>query len=253
MWRRLGPSRWRGGLREIAIILSVYGAYWLTRGSLPHREVTAGQNALELIDLEDRLGFFCELDIQSWFLSHPVLVDLANAVYTYFYYPVIILFALWVYNRHREKYAMLRNVFLVSAALGFLCFAFYPVTPPRLLPQFGFVDTMAQYGSVDYGSSFFRTIANPYAAMPSLHFGWVLLVGIGTIYASRVIFMRMLGVLVPLAMLVAIVATGNHFIIDAVGGALTIGLACGLVLLFARWRSLGVLAWGVRERREAQE
>ena len=221
----------------MALILCVYGTYWLTRGSLPDRVVTAVQNAWDIVDLERYLGFFWEPHIQSWFLKSSFWVDAANAVYTYFYYPVLIIFAIWAYNRHRKQYSMARNVFLVSAGIGFICFALYPLAPPRMLLSFGFVDTMAQYGSLDYSESFFRTFSNPYAAMPSLHFGWILLVGISTFLIAKSIWLKVVGVLVPLCMLIATVATGNHFIIDPIAGAIVIGLAYGLVILFTRLRS----------------
>ena len=240
IWRRIGLSRWHGGLREVALVLSVYAVYWLTRGSLPERVVPAVQNAYDVVDLEKRLGFFWELDIQSWFLSNSFLVDLANAIYTYFYYPVLIIFAIWAYNRHRKQYTTARNVFLVSAGIGFICFAIYPLAPPRMLLSFGFVDTMAQYGALDYSHSFFRTFANPYAAMPSLHFGWVLLIGISTFKIAKAIWLKVLAIIVPLFMLISIIATANHFIIDAIAGALVIGLAYGLVILFTRLRSKGI-------------
>ena len=239
-WRRIDPSRWRGGLREVAIVLSIYGVYWLTRGSLPDRVVSAVQNAYDIVNLEKYLGFFWELDIQSWFLNSSFWINVSNAIYTYFFYPALILVAIWAYNRHRKQYSMFRNVFVVSAAIGFLCFAFYPVAPPRLLLSFGFVDTMRQYSDVNYSSPLLRTFSNPYAAMPSLHFAWVLLTGITIIRIARARWLKALGVLLPLSTLIAIVATANHFILDAIAGAIVIALAYGLVILFTRLRSKGV-------------
>ena len=220
----------------MGLILAVYGAYWLTRGSLPDRVPTAVWNAYDIVDIERYLGFFWELDIQSWFLRSSFWIDLTNAVYTYFFYPVLIIFAIWTYYRHRKQYPVVRNVFLVSAGIGFLCFAFYPVAPPRMLLSFGFVDTMRQYSDIHYQASFFRTFSNPYAAMPSLHFAWTLMVGIGTVYMARAIWLKVLGALVPICTLIAIVATGNHFILDAIAGAIVLGLSYGLVILFTRWR-----------------
>ena len=248
VWRRINPYRWRGGLREVGLILLVYGAYALTRGSLPDRVVAAVKNAYDIVDLERNLGFFWEYDIQSWFLRSSFWVDLANAIYTYFYYPALIIFAIWVYHRHRKQYSMFRNVFIVSAGIGFLCFAFYPVAPPRMLLSHGFVDTMRQYGAIHYDLPFLRVLANPYAAMPSLHFGWILMVGIGTVFIARALWLKVLGVLVPLSMFIAIIATGNHFILDAIAGIIVIGLAYGLVILFTRLRSKGILSLALPER-----
>jgi hypothetical protein len=220
---------------------------------LPDREVTAFHNAYDVIDVERHLGFFWELDIQSWFIQSASLVHLANAMYTYFYYPVLSLFAIWAFTWHRTQYSMIRNVFLISAGIGFLCFAFYPLAPPRMMSELGFVDTMGEYESINYGSSFFGIFANPYAAMPSLHFAWVLLVGIDIFHIARSLWLKALGILFPVGMLVAIVATANHFILDAIAGALVIGLAYGLLVLFTRLRSKYISPSGLQELEEASE
>jgi membrane-associated phospholipid phosphatase len=235
-WWRMGLARWGGGLRELAVFGSIYGSYRLASGALPHTDLLAFQNAYNIVSVERHLGFFVEQGFQSLFLGSTFLMQLANAIYTVFYYPALIIFGIWAYNRHREQYFTVRNIFAVSAGLAFLCFALYPVAPPRLLPGLGIVDTMAQYGTLDYGSPGLRSITNPYAAMPSLHCGWTLLVGIATVHIARAWWLKLLGVLLPFGMLVATVATGNHFILDAIGGTLVIGLAYGLVLVFTRFR-----------------
>jgi membrane-associated phospholipid phosphatase len=89
--------------------------------------------------------------------------------------------------------------------------------------------------------------------MPSLHFGWVLLVGISTIYVAKAIWLKVVGVIVPISMLIAIIATGNHFILDAIAGAIVIGIAYGLVVLFNRLRSKGLPRLALQKRGEASE
>jgi len=232
----MGLTRWRGGLRELAIFGSIYGSYRLASGALPHTDLLAFQNAYNIVNVESNLGLLVEQGFQSFFLGSTFLIQLANIIYTLFYYPALIIFGIWAYNCHREQYFTVRNIFAVSAGLAFLCFALYPVAPPRLLPGLGLVDTMAQYGTLDYGSPGLRSLTNPYAAMPSLHCGWTLLIGIATVHIARAWWLKLLGALVPLGMLVATVATGNHFVLDAIGGALVIGLAYGLVLVFTRLR-----------------
>jgi hypothetical protein len=217
-------------------MLCVFAAYRLAQGSVSGKEVAAFHHAYDVVAVEKHLGFFWELDIQSWFLQSPALVHLANAIYTYFYYPVLILFGIWAYNRHRKQYFTVRKVFLISAGIGFLCFAFYPLAPPRMLLDLGFVDTMGQYEAVNYDSSFFAIFANPYAAMPSMHFTWVLLVGIAIVHIVRSLWLKALGILFPVGMLIAIVATANHFILDAIAGAIVLGLAYGLFVLFTKLR-----------------
>lgn len=240
-WLGIGLFKWRNGLRELAIVGSLYVSFRLASGAVAHRDGLAFQNAYDIVGLERFLGLFVEKDFQSFFLASTFLIDLVNVLYTIFYYPAVIIFGIWAYNRHREQYSIVRNVLFVSAGIAFLSFALYPVAPPRMLSELGFIDTMAQYSTVDYASSGARVLTNPYAAMPSLHFGWPLLVGIATICIATTWWLRLLGALVPLCMLVAIIATGNHFILDAIGGALVIGLAYGLVVLFDRLRQRGSL------------
>ena len=131
----------------------------------------------------------------------------------------------------------MRNAFLFSAVMGFLCFAFYPLAPPRFFPDLGFIDLMAIYSSINYEEPTFQAFYNPYAAMPSLHFGWTLLAGVGAIWIAKHWWTRILGGLLPIAMFLAIVATGNHYLLDAIFGGVVVGIAFGLALLFARWRN----------------
>ena len=231
---RLGPLRWSAGLRELLIIVLIYGAYRLASGAIPNREDIAIQNAYSVVDAERFLRLFVERNFQSLFLGNAFLVGLVNLLYTVCYYPALFLFGIWAFRRHREQYYIVRNVFVVSAIIAFVCFASFPTAPPRMLSELGFVDTMKQQGGVDYSSSAARALSNPYAAMPSLNLGWTLMIGIATVYIARFWWLKVVGALVPFGMFVAIVATGNHFILDAIAGAVVIGLAYGLVRLFPR-------------------
>src|SRR5271157_5083357 len=107
------------------------------------------------------------------------------------------------------------------------------MAPPRLLPNVGFVDTLSKYMSLNT-SSLPSFMVNQYAAMPSLHVGWTLLVGIATIRIAKTWWLKLAGILLPLLMLVTVVATANHFILDAIAGAITASLSYGLALLFAK-------------------
>ena len=234
--------RWRKGFNEVLIVGLVYGCYRLASGSIVPKRILALENAHDIIHWEKRLGLFQELDFQSFFVRNKVLLHVADTLYTILYYPALILFFFWAYNRHQKQYYVARNVFLVSAGIAFVCFALYPVAPPRMLPIFGFVDAMKGYGTINYDSPILRSLANPYAAMPSLHFAWTLLVGIGTFCIVKAWWGKVLGVFIPLGMLVAIVATANHFILDAVAGAVLLGLSYGVVMLFSTVRQRASLS-----------
>ena len=217
-------------LIQIGIVVAIYLAYSFSRGSLDHKAITAFGNAQDIIDLERDLGIFIERDIQSFFLETPLRIDIANYIYTLGYYPVLLLFAGWAYWCHREKYKFIGTVFIISAILAFLVFAFYPVAPPRFFS--GFVDTIHTDWGVNESSV--QRFYNPFAAMPSLHLGWSLMVGIGICWMTRAWYARALGIMLPIAMFIGITATGNHFVLDAIGGIAVIIVAFVLAVLLRR-------------------
>jgi membrane-associated phospholipid phosphatase len=216
------------------LFLFVYGAYSLTQDALPDRQFLAFHNTYDVIDFETRLKIFWELSIQSWFLRSDFLIQLVNTLYTLLFFPVLISFGIWAYQRHRPQYLIARNAILISAVIGFPGFAFYPMAPPRLLPNLGFVDTLATFMNLRT-SSMPTSLVNQYAAMPSLHMAWALLVGIATIRIAKTWWLKLAGILLPLLMLVTIIATANHFILDAIVGATVAGLSYGLALLFTKF------------------
>jgi hypothetical protein len=221
-WRALW--RYRRGLGELLLIVGVTLLYFGTRGVALGQEDVALANARDLIALERRFGLFHEPTFNAWVVTEPFVVRLLNAIYTYGHLPVLCAFALWAYLRRNEQYAVVRNAFLVSAALGLTCYALLPMAPPRLLPAYGFTDTLASYSNLSYEVHSIKLFYNPYAAMPSLHFGWSLLVGVGLCWLTRHPAWRAAGLALPALMFLAIIGTGNHFFLDAVGGAFAIGL-----------------------------
>jgi hypothetical protein len=233
-WRSL----WDKGLKELAIVGAIFLCYRISSGALNHGFDLASQNAYHVVNLEKSLGIFIEPDLQSFFMNSTFLTHFFNTIYTIFYYPALIIFAIWAFRYHRQQYLVVRNVFLASAAIAFTCFALFPVAPPRMLYELGFIDTMATNGAVHYDSSILSSLANPYAAMPSLHFGWTLLIGIAIINIARSWWLKAVGILLPLGMLISIVATANHFILDALGSAVVIGLAYGTVKLLSTLRKV---------------
>jgi hypothetical protein len=237
-------SWWKGGIREITLFLVVYTAYSLTQDALPDRKLLAFHNTYNVIDFETRLKIFWELNIQAWFLRSDFLVQLVNALYTLLFFPVLISFGIWAYKYHRRQYLIARNSIFISAVIAFPIFAFYPVAPPRLVSNLGFVDTLATYMNLNT-SSMPTHLVNQYAAMPSLHMCWALLIGIAIIRIAKSWWLKGVGILLPLLMFITIVATANHFILDAIVGAAVAGLSYALASLFAKWikRDVSPRAW----------
>lgn len=224
---------WRPGKKDFAELLLIASAlplYYLVRGSAHERVGDAIVRSVQLIHLERRLGIFWEADLQQQVLSFDWLVWLLNAIYLYGHLPLILLLALWLYFWHRPQYLLMRNAFLISGAIGLIVYLLFPVAPPRFLPAWGFVDTV--FNEYNAGRpltpSFFT---NEYAAVPSLHFGWNLLLGAGVWMASRHFALRSFALLMPPVMFFTIILTGNHYFLDAAAGFLAVAL--GMAIAFA--------------------
>jgi cell division protein FtsW (lipid II flippase) len=173
-------------------------------------------------------------------------------MYIWGHWPVIAAVAIALFSVRRDRYRLLRNAVIVSGLIGFLFFALLPTAPPRMVDA-GFVDTVTRW------SDSYRTLqppkfTNQYAAMPSLHFGWNLLVGIVLFGSTRLLVVRAFAVLMPAAMAFAVVATANHWVVDVVAGAAVVLVGLALATLADRRRSRRLLLYlrpGGRQERIA--
>jgi hypothetical protein len=217
---RSRPVAWEFLLIAIAA-LTYTGVRALTRGSFAAAEA----NAEAVLRIEGWLGIAWEEALQGAVIGHQWLVTFANWVYIWGHWPVIAVVAVLLYRSRRDRYYLLRNAIFVSGAIGFLFFAAVPTAPPRLLDG-ELVDTIMRDSS-SYRVLQPPSLTNQYAAMPSLHFGWNLLVGIALFGATTRLAVRAVAVATPLAMALAVVVTANHFVLDVlVGGCVVlVGLA----------------------------
>jgi hypothetical protein len=220
---------WRH-LFEVAFIVPAYIAYQFVRGAVHGQAGTAFENATRLIHIEKQLGIFHEAFLQQLILPRGWAVDLFNYLYIWGHLPVICAVAFWLYLSHRERYALFRNAFLISGLIALIGFSTVPLAPPRYMPEFGFTNTIVEAQSYYVFQS--PKIVNQYAAMPSLHFGWDLLVAIAIGYNTGNRWLRRAAVFMPVVMLGGIVLTANHYFLDAAAGALVavMGLAVAAAL-----------------------
>jgi membrane-associated phospholipid phosphatase len=216
----------RRGVFEFTLVVVLFFAYFTTRGLVSGRAADAFQNAYQLMQLQHWLGISWELSMQSWIMQYDSLIWAMNAIYVYTHMPALILFAIWVFVWHHDRYPQVRNIFLGMLAVGLMVYTLIPLAPPRFFTASGFVDTLAEHGSIDYHSDGIAMLYNPYAAMPSLHVGFAVFVGIGLIAIGGSRRHWILGIVYPLLMSLAVIGTGNHFILDVVAGA---------VLAFGAW------------------
>lgn len=210
-------ARRKAVLFEVCLATIAYISYFLVRGITESGFAQATDNAELVIRFEKWLGFYREDAIQDAMAHHDWLVNLANWVYIWGHWPVIVAVGAWLLWASPREYRKLRNGFLISGAIGLVVFAMFPVAPPRLL-EIGLIDTVTER-SLSYRLLQPPAFVNQYAAMPSLHIGWDLLVGITLVRHAHSRFVRVIGVLLPIAMAWAVVATANHFLIDSLAGA----------------------------------
>jgi hypothetical protein len=209
----------RVGAKELAIAGAVYLAYWFGRMLTRDSHVAASRNAERVIDFERTLGGFTEMTLQRWAIDVPGVVELLNRYYVWVHFPATITFLLWVFAVRRHAYATIRSWFAAVTVAGLVIHVLFPLAPPRMTP--GFVDTLDAFGPDIYTDDTSRSIANQFAAMPSLHFGWALIVAIGLGRLTR--RRRRLWMAHPVITLLAIVVTGNHYWLDAaVAGVLVV-------------------------------
>jgi len=225
--------RWRPGKKDGAEILLLIGTlplYYLVRGVTQTHVDAAVDRGITIVHIEQSLGIFWEVQLQSSILSYNWLVTFLNDFYLYGHLPVIGTLALWMYFWHRPQYLVMRNAFLISGAIALIFYINFPTAPPRLLPHdlgFNFVDTITQqyHNSRPDTPSWF---VNEYAAFPSMHIGWNLLVGISIWLATRNILMRAFAVLMPITMFAVIILTANHYLLDAAAGCAVMLLGLGI-------------------------
>lgn len=258
--RPAAPTPADAGLRwwrEALYIIVFYGIYSTIRnqfGSASVESETAYEHAKTIIELEQSMHLFFEPTLQSWFLDADWFLWFWNVFYGTFHFIVTAGALIFLYRRFPHEYARWRTALLITTGLALIGFALYPLMPPRLLctcpygsgEDYGFVDTLKDIGGLwSFDSGTMQKISNQYAAMPSLHAGWDLLVGLAIVCAAASVAVRTIGILLPVLMTWSVVATANHYVLDVVAG---LALA-----LFGYWVALHLDRHRVRSRQERGE
>lgn len=203
---------------EAGLIGVAWVAYQLVRGVVEGGRVeVAFSNADSLIQVERSLGILWEVQLQSLIVGHAFLIDFFNWIYIWGHLPVVGALALWIYLFRPKIFARYRNAFLISGAIGLVFFMTVPMAPPRFIADAGFIDTITLHDKV-YHALQHPAFVNQYAAMPSLHLGWNLLVGLAVFETTKLWIAKAFGLFMPVPMAAAIIFTGNHYILDAIAG-----------------------------------
>lgn len=233
------PPRW---WQEAVIIGVCYWLYGRVRNLVPEQASIAMRHGRGVQHLQDALHLNFERSINRFVAGHEPIAQVLNYYYATLHFVVTIGCLIWLFRAHPRVYRGARTVLSVTSLLALAGFYLYPLAPPRLLPQYGYIDTVLKFHT--WGSLADPKVAehsNQFAAMPSLHIGWALWCGVSIFLCARRTWVRTLGVLYPLCTLLVIIGTANHFLIDAVAG-LVVFLAGALIQFVLSGRSAFTLA-----------
>ncbi|MDI9887986.1 phosphatase PAP2 family protein [Streptomyces sp. HNM0645] len=214
---------------EILLIAVSYWTYSLIRNAVPEQKAQALRNADWIWEAEKSLGIAVEQAVNHAANSVTWLIVTMNYYYATLHFVVTIGVLVWLYRRHPGRYAPTRLVLFATTGVALVGYYLYPLAPPRLMSGQNFIDTVLvhhTWGSMASGN--LKTMSNQYAAMPSMHIGWSLWCGLTIFALAKAPWGRILGLLYPTLTLIVIVATANHFWLDAVGGLLCLGFGYGL-------------------------
>ena len=235
---------------EAAAALTVYGLYELARGLVNADRAEANGHADRLVALERSLHLFVESNVQRAVQTLPGLTSLLGVAYLTLHLAVTAGVLLWLHRRRPDGFPFVRTALLLASGLALVGFLVYPTAPPRLAGV-GIADTVSGR-HVDLNRGLVSALYNPYAAVPSMHIGYALLVGVALLRHGRRLLVRAIGALYTPFVVLVIVATGNHFFLDAAAGALVAGLAAALAALLTRRPATTWLA-GLQSAGAAQE
>jgi membrane-associated phospholipid phosphatase len=227
--RRMLPHGYRDFARQLAIWFGWLIAYQVARGMADRSPAAAFENGLKVIDLERRLGMLWELSLQGALVSSDFLIELSSITYWLSQFAVLGLSLLWVYVRRNEHFLRFRNTVLLANAVGLIGYVLLPTAPPRMFPDFGFIDTLASYSGINHSSAAIQLASNPYAAMPSLHAADAMIVGVVMASIVRSWPARLLWLAWPAWVSFCVMATANHFWLDIAAGIAVAGVAAAVV------------------------
>jgi hypothetical protein len=235
---RLLPQGWMDVLRQVALFGAAYICYRVVRGLVEGNANAAFTHARQLISFERTLHLFVEPSVQAWASGSHVLMDLSSWLYVNAQTTVTVGALVYLYLRHNRSFYFVRNMFMIAMAIALVSYTVYPTAPPRFMPEWGFIDSVSDFTGVhvSHASSTMTALFNPYAAVPSMHVAFALMIGWPLARLARRRVVTALWLLYPFLMAFVIVATANHFIVDALLGAVTAGISAYGACWLARAR-----------------
>jgi hypothetical protein len=191
----------------------------------------------QVINWEQSTHTFFEPSVQAFFLPAHWTIDLANQLYLNAQFSIALGFLVWLYLFRNQSYYFVRNMFVVSMCLALIGYIGYPTAPPRMFPEHGFVDTITDFSNVNHDSTLAKVFINPYAAVPSMHCAFAMMIGATGVMVCRHWWSKALWAFWPILITWVVIVTANHYWVDAALGAVVAGVSAVLATsAFARWR-----------------
>lgn len=219
-------------VKQLFIFAFAYYLYRLVRGVVDAEVPIAFVNARGIVNLERSLHLFFEPALQRWALHSNWLIDAANWCYVNSHPAVTTAFLIWLYMARNEAFNFVRNTFLIAMGLALVTYVVFPTAPPRLLPEWGFTDTVGGWVGTG-GATAANVFFNPYAAVPSMHVAFAVMTGVPAAMLVRTRALKLAWALYPLLVTFVVIVTANHFWFDCALGVLTAALAALAARLIA--------------------
>ena len=237
------PQGWGDAGRQLAILVGVDLAYELVRGIADTERAVAIAHGAQVIEFEQSTHTFFEPSLQAFFLPAHWLIDVANQLYLNAQFSIAFGFLIWLYLFRNESYYFVRNMFVVSMGLALIGYAVFPTAPPRMFPDHGFLDTITDFSNINHDSAIAKIFINPYAAVPSMHCAFALMIGGTGFMVCRHWYTRAFWAFCPPLIAWVVIVTANHYWVDAALGWM-VAISAALIAQWALGRARPeVWAW----------
>jgi hypothetical protein len=237
------PRRIVDAIVQWSIVVSAYYAWRYARGAVEGGAAESLAHGRYLASIEQRLHSFVEPEVQNFAAGSGWLIDFANWAYLNVHFTATLSGLIFIFVFHRRSWGFVRNMFFVAMAISLAGYALYPTAPPRFLHELGVADSVAGMAPGVPDNATTDALYNPFAALPSMHVGFSLMIGSSLALLLRSRLLKLLFLAYPLVMTFVVISTGNHFWLDAVLGAAAAATSAWAANLIARARPE---AWSFR-------
>jgi hypothetical protein len=243
------PKGWGDAGRQLGILVGVDVIYELGRGIADSNRTDAIAHGSQVIDFERSTHTFFEPSLQHFFLPAHWTINLANQLYLNAQFSIALGFLVWLYLFRNPSYYFVRNMFVVSMCLALIGYVGFPTAPPRMFPHDGFIDTITDFSKVNHDSALAKIFINPYAAVPSMHCAFALMIGGSGVMVCRHWWSKAWWAFWPVLICWVVIVTANHYWVDAALGWLvalaSFAIAQGALARFRpeswSWRTPGAI------------